>query len=457
MQIPKDGTGSAGVSMSATQEKIVTLEEAPASMPRHRQSNISVLVRDVWLPYLGTRIVLVLVGIMADFYLLPMLKSNSIEPSVPLNTQFPQLLWLMWRRFDAGFYIGIAEQGYWAANTLHTASNWIFHPLYPLLIFPFGHLFGGSDAAFNIAAVLVSNIAGLIAITYLYVLVRREFNSRVATHTIWFLALFPTSFYLSAAFKSVFLACAVMCIYYAREHRWWLAGICGGLGSLARIQGLALLIPVIWEFWQVLSDRYAPLPDLKNMTVVEKCNAWLYSRIVGVLLAAREFQNWLHLVAISLVPLGLVPFLLYSQIKTGDFLASIHNHSVGWGRQVGNPVNLVLTSLTHPLPPNAMDWNFWALNMVMIFVFIGFTIWAFRSLPVIYALYAFVMTVMPLFTGSINSISRYYLIIFPAFMLLALWSSRGNSDRRTFSIISLLAPIMAVCMIFFVLGLPLMA
>ncbi len=445
--------------MSITaKEDIVTSKEATDRVEKHRRRNIFIVVQNIWLPYLGTRFVLVLIGIMTDFYLLPVMKSNPIEPSVQLNTQFPQLLWLMWRRFDAGFYIDIAEHGYWAASTLNTASNWIFNPLYPLLISPFGQIFGGSDDAFNIGAVLVSNVAGLIAITYLYLLVRREFNSKIASRTVFYLALFPTSFYLSAAFsESVFLACAVMCIYYARQHRWWLVGICGGLGSLARIQGLALLIPVIWEYWQVLSDRYAPLPDMSAMTLGEKAQAWVHSRIFGVLLAAKAFRNWLDLVAISLIPFGLVPFLIYSQIETGDFLASIHNHSVGWDRQISNPVKLVLSSIIHPLAPNAMEWNFWALNMIMIFAFIGFTLWAFRSLPLIYALYTFVMMVMPLFTGSIKSISRYYLIIFPAFMLLALWSSRGRSAERNFSIISLFAPILAICMIFFVLGLPLIA
>ena len=446
--------------MSTATEKIVPLADHPVREREEHfiQNILTGIMREVWLPYLGTRLILVLIGIITDFYLLPVMKSNPIAPSVALNTSFPQLLWLMGRRFDAGFYIDIAEHGYWAASTLNTASNWIFNPLYPMLIFPFGHLFGGSDAAFDISAVLISNIAGLAAITYLYLLVRREFDSKIATHTIWFLALFPTSFYLSAAYsESVFLLCAVACIYYAREHRWLLAGICGGLGSLARIQGLALLVPVIWEYWQVLSDQYAPLPDMTHMTILEKGETWLRSRIEGVLLAAKGYRNWLHLAEIALIPGGIIPFFIYSQIKTGDFLASIHNHSVGWDRQVGNPIKLVLSSLIHPLPPSAMEWNFWALNMVMIFVFTGFTIWAFRSLPLIYAWYSVVMTVMPLATGSIKSISRYYLIIFPAFMLLALWSSRKNAGRRAYTIVSLFAPIMAVCMVFFVLGLPLIA
>lgn len=438
-----------------TKEKEADIQ---ANLPIQPTNTFLSLWREAFLPYLATRLVLLLVGLLADFYILPLLKSNPILPSASLNTHFPDTLWLMWKRFDAGFYIGIAEHGYWPASTLHTGSNWIFHPLYPLLIYPFGHLFGGSGAAFNIGAVLVSNAAALVAITYLYLLVRRDFGSRIASRTIIYLAVFPMSFYLSAAYsESVFLACAVACIYYARQHHWWAAGICGGLASLARIQGLALVVPVAWEYWQFLSDRYSPLPEMSKMTLREKAGVWLNSRLYGLLLAAQKLRNWFTLLAIALIPLGLVAFLIYSQVKTGDFLAPIHNYQVGWKRHFEFPLRLIAAALRHPQPLNPMDWNFWLLNIIMIFVFLGFTAWSFRRLPIIYALYTLVMVLLPLSTGSINSISRYYLIVFPAFMLLALWS---NSEKRImyhFLITTLFASLQAVFMVFFVLGLPIIA
>ena len=421
-------------------------------------STVAPIWREALLPYLCNRLVLVLVGLLADFYILPLLKSNSLLSSVKLNTHFPDALWLMWRHFDAGFYIDIAEHGYWAASTLHTASNWIFLPLYPMLIYPLGHLFGGSDAAFDIAGMLVSNVAGLVAVTYLYLLVRREFGSHVASRTVFYLALFPTSFYLSALFpESVFLACAIACIYYARQQRWWLAGVCGALASLARIQGFLLVAPVAWEYWQAISDRYAPLPDMSGMTPSQKAYNWLYSRLQGPSLAFLELRNLLHLLAIALIPLGLLPFLIYSQIKTGDFLATIHNHHVGWGRYFEYPWQLLADAFSHPRSPDPMDWNFWLLNVIVILVFLGFTIWSFRRLPIIYALYTFVMVLMPLSTSSINSISRYYLVIFPAFILLALWSDRDKKPARHFLVLNLFAALQAVLMIFFVLGLTLIA
>ena len=446
-----------------TKDKRTEIEPASSSLITSDSSQHIPITTAIWrealLPYLGTRGMLILVGLLAQFYILPLLKSNPVLPSVAMNTHFPDALWLMWKRFDSGFYVDIAQHGYWPASTLRTASDWIFLPLYPMLILPFGYLFGHSDAGFNIASVLVSNAAAVVTIIYLYLLIRREFSSRVASRTVIYLALFPTSFYLSAVYpESLFLACAIACIYYARQRRWWLAGISGGLASLARIQGLVLVVPIAWEYWQMLSDRYAPLPEMSKMTFLERGDAWLHSRVHGLVLAAREVRNWFSLLAIALIPLGLVPFLIYSEIKTGDFLATIHNHHVGWGRYFEYPWQLLMTALSHPEPPNPLDWNFWLLNIIVIVAFLAFTVWSFRRLPMIYALYTLVMVLMPLATSSINSISRYYLIVFPAMILLALWSSSGKEgSKRNFLITSLFTSLLAVFMIFFVLGLPIIA
>jgi hypothetical protein len=443
---------------------LITEERETATLPTSSIQHTSAIasISSIWhealLPYLETRLLLVLVGLLADFYILPLLKSNPLLSPVDLNTHFPDTLWLMWKHFDAGFYVDIAEHGYWAASTLHTTSNWIFLPLYPMLIYPFGHLFGGSDSAFDVAGIVISNIAGLVAVIYLYLLVRREFSSHIASRTVFYLALFPTSFYLSAIYpESVFLAGTIACIYYARQRRWWLAGICGALASLARIQGFLLIVPVAWEYWQVLSDRYFPLPDMSSMTLLEKVHAWFYSRLRWPSLAALELRNWSHLVAVTLIPLGLLPFLLYSKIKTGDLLATIHNHHVGWGRYVELPWQLLAYALSHPQPPSPLNWNFWLLNIITIFVFLGFTAWSLRRLPMIYTLYTLLMVLMPLSTASINSISRYYLVIFPALILLALWGNHDEQPTRHFLIMSLFAALQAVFMIFFVLGLPLIA
>lgn len=104
------------------------LRDIELAKPTDSQS--SPRVASVWrgaiLPYLATRLGLVLVGLVADFYLLPLLKQNPILPSPAANTHFPDLLWLMWQRFDSGLYLNLAKAGYWPASTLHTTRTGLF-------------------------------------------------------------------------------------------------------------------------------------------------------------------------------------------------------------------------------------------------------------------------------------------------------------------------------------------
>jgi dolichyl-phosphate-mannose-protein mannosyltransferase len=420
--------------------------------------NFTAVLLDALLPYLGTRIILVLVGLLANFYILPLMISNPILPSHAVNIRFPQALWLMWQRFDSGFYLGIAHYGYWPASTLHSHSNWVFYPLYPLLISIVAFLFGGSADAFSLAGLLISNVAALIAVTFLYLLVRREFGRQIASHTALYLSLFPTSFYLSAIYpESLFMALSIACIYYARKHHWWLAGLCGGAASLTRAQGIMLLVPVAWEYWQVLSDRYAPLPDPSSNKLTEKGCIWFTSRLRGPLLAGRELRNWLSGLSLLLIPSGLFAFMIYAKIKVGDLLATFHANQWGWGRQLSYPWRLLIYSLRHPIVGEPMNWNFWVLNITLAFIFIGLTVWAFRRLPTIYALYTALMVLLPLSSNFLNSIGRYYLVVFSALILLAMWSSDDKPAVRKFVIISSFASLQAVFMIFYVLGLPVMA
>ena len=75
----------------------------------------------------------------------------------------------------------------------------------------------------------------------------------------------------------------------------------------------------------------------------------------------------------------------------------------------------------------------------------------------IYALYTLVMVLLPLSSSRLNSISRYYLIVFPVFIMLALYSSNAEHANRRYFILIPFAMLQAALMIFFVLGLPAIA
>ena len=406
-------------------------------------ATFSEIWHDALLPYLVTRLVLVVVGLLASFYLMP-LTINSTALSAP----FPQALWLMWHRFDSGFYLSIAHGGYGSSSS----PDWVFYPLYPLLISGVGRILGGSSTAFILAGLLISNLASLTAITYLYLLVRKEVNRTVAGRAVLYLAVFPMSFYLSAVYtEGLFLALAIACIYYARKQSWWIAGLCGGLAALCRSQGIMLVVPLAWEYSRVLSRRYAPLSEQLPQKFSERAPLQLRYYLRGLLLAAYELKNWLAALFLVLVPCGLLAFMLYARSQTGSLMTTFHVNQVLWGRQLSTPWKVLLFSLRHPTLADPMNWNFWLLNIIMVFAFLGFTIWAFRRLPMIYTLYTAVMVLLPLSANLLNSIDRLYLVVFPAFILLALFSREDKPNRHTLILVSF-AALQALFMAFFVIG-----
>lgn len=427
-------------------------EQTSSSVPGWRLQLVEIGSR-VIVPFLVTRMLLVVVGLLTIYYILPLINRKQPIVPDPRLTHFPDMLYLMWLHFDSGFFLSIAEGGYWNAASLLHMSTWAFFPLYPLFIRLVALLLGGNEISYASAGLLVSNLSALVAATYLYKLTSRELNKMIATRAVWYMLLFPLSFYLSAVYsESLFLALSISCIYYARMHRWWPAGVLGGLAALTRSQGVLLVLAVGWEYWQFLADRFAPTQEKFNR--VASMQDWLHSRCIGFWRSLASWRTWLGLASLALIPLGLGTFCLYSKWKVGRFSAFLLVEKNGWGRQSTNPLELFLSMLQHPLAASPYDWNFYTLNMLAIVVFWALLILILRKLPLIYSILTFVFLVTPLAAGSIGSVGRLYLIAFPIYMILAWWSAQGNQEyawRHNF-ISSTFAVLLGVGMVFFTLG-----
>ena len=214
--------------------------------PLHRNA-----LRYALIAYLFLRIttsVFIILGILL-FPAEPLPENDPAKYQVTLNDQSPFEYYLLepWYRWDTAFYLGIAEDGY-EANLTST----VWPPLYPWLIALFSLVFKPP----MLAALIVSNLAAIFAFYGFYLYVAEIWSEDTARKALFFLVLFPTSFYFVAGYtESIFLLFSISSMLFARKKNWILAGLTAALAVLTRNQGLLLAAPIAIEWWLSEKDR----------------------------------------------------------------------------------------------------------------------------------------------------------------------------------------------------------
>ena len=295
----------------------------------------------------------------------------------------------MWARWDSGFYLDIAASSY--AYTPGQMSSVAFFPLYPLLMRTFAF---GSDSriALTLTGWAISNLATLIAFYVLYNLVKMDHNRGVARLTVWILAFFPTSFFFSVVYtEGLFLLLTVASFYFARQEKWLAATVLGGLSSATRSIGILIIIPLAVE-------RYR-----------QKTYSW---------------RAWLPLV---MIPMGLFGYMIFLKLRFGDPLLFSHAMST-WGRvtSIGGIAERFreLVFSAGILSRLAVSW----LDLLFAIVAAFLIFYVLRKQRTSYFLYSIYALGIPLLTLQVVSIPRYVVVVFPIFLMLALWISRHRYE-----------------------------
>src|SRR5579859_6579490 len=145
-----------------------------------------------------------------------------------------------WEREDALWYEKIASQGY------GTEGSTAFFPLLPLLMRLVSPLTLGNMAY---AGILVATLAAIAAFALLYRLADADAGTLTAERSVAYLALFPTAFFLYAAYtESLFLALtlgAFWCVRRGHVPGAILLAVCAGL---TKVQGAILGVPLAVEY-----------------------------------------------------------------------------------------------------------------------------------------------------------------------------------------------------------------
>ncbi|MGH2589264.1 MAG: mannosyltransferase family protein, partial [Actinomycetota bacterium] len=217
--------------MTRTEE---TRETEALVEPEADQTPLVDVVRYCALVFLALRVLTFVIGLVA-VSLVPPLDPVGVPgwPAHPAPDPGWHNLFTAWERFDALWFLRIADSGYRPGD-----GSAAFFPLYPLAIRAVSFALGGHPFG---ASVLISNAAFLGALVMTYRLTEFELGERRARTTVVLLSFFPTSFFFLMPYtESLFLLLAVTAFTFARRGRWAVAGAAGALAALTRGVGLVL-------------------------------------------------------------------------------------------------------------------------------------------------------------------------------------------------------------------------
>src|SRR5258706_9653254 len=105
---------------------------------------------------------------------------------------------------------------------------------------------GGSDDAYIVAGLVISNVSLLVALAYLARLVAVDRDAGTGTRAALYLLVFPTSIFLSVVYpESLLIALSIGAVYHARQGEWLPAAVFGPLAARTRpFIGAAVALPV---------------------------------------------------------------------------------------------------------------------------------------------------------------------------------------------------------------------
>lgn len=261
-----------------------------------------------------------------------------------------------------------------------------------------------------ISGMLISFVAGGIAIVALARLSELDYPVGTGERTVLLLLLAPSAVFLAAPYtEAMFLMFAVTAWLASRRGNWALAGLLCAGAMITRSTGIFLLVGLAVEFLTARDGR----------------RRWSQAPWLGV----------------SILPL--VVYMMYLYTKTGDWMAWSHAQSRGWNRQLVTPWQ----SLAHTFEA-AFFWghndvnNVWMMRaeLIAMAVLVITCVWLLRKHKWGEATYLFMNGLALGTSTAYGSVPRSLILMFPLWVHLAHWTLRRPSLKTAYFV--LIAPLM---------------
>ena len=295
-------------------------------------------------------------------------------------------------RWDAGWYLGIALEGYtWERSELDQQQDIAFFPAFPMLM-RYGSLFAARQTLW--VGVAISFVSFFFALRYLYRFARASLDADAALAAIAFVATYPFAVFFSAPYTEALflLATVAACYHFEREELWKAAGW-GLLAGMTRPNGcllsIALGLIAIRPVWQGRAGDWRAVADRLAVAAAPGIGMLIYSTYVYAL-TGNPFQ-WAA-------------------------------QNAAWGR-VYRPLDLFVEERVHWLQEHGFyDYastrgDDMLQGLALLFVLAS--VWpVYRRFGLPYAALILVNIVPPLAMGGLLSMGRVTSVLFPRFLWL---------------------------------------
>ena len=309
--------------------------------------------------------------------------------------------------WDSVWYYLIAEQGY--TYDPHQESSVAFYPLLPALMRAAGWL--GMDR--RLAGYAISLAALYGACLLLWRLAARETRSAtVADRAVLFLLFCPGSMWFGMIYtESLFLLTLLGCLLSARRGRWLTAGLWGLLSALTRTPGLLLagfLFVEAGQQWVARRALRSPTPR----------GRWWQ--------AARWPWKWRAALAMAGPVVGHASYLLFLQIRFGDWRAQQKTMAAGWGGHPQWPWDAVMAQWAH------QERIFVDISMPLLGITVALALIGLFTLKRIgYATLILALAVLYVSATPGDSVTRYLSTAAPVYIVLAQLGERSRLLETT--------------------------
>ncbi len=315
------------------------------------------------------------------------------------TTRLGNLILGVWTRWDAVHHLNLAMRGYFDLSP----GDSVFYPLYAGLTRLLATVLGGRYIE---AGLLLSSLCAAAAFALLVLIGDELFGPGSGKWAAVSLAVYPTAVFLVAPYtESLFLALTLAALFLAYRGRWWLAALPALLASLTRGPGLASALPLAILAWKEWTS--APRPSRH--------------RIVSALAA----------VAAPVVG-GLVYLAWRSTAGFPSMADTLRQYT---GTTFVDPVTGLLVAIRQWLAvgdlPTTLDTLSAILFLAVAAVMVLNPRW--RKVELLaYMLTNIVFLLSRRTEGatSLKSLSRYVLVLFPAFLIAGDYLARARPRTR---------------------------